>query len=74
MNKGVIIVMVGLLLVVALVYIQNSYPSDGKEDVYIHTAFNGACLKLATKYTPEQFEAWNDLNQKIYGYKLQRCD
>lgn len=78
----VVLVLLSFGIVVLLFYGYNYYENleanklldASKEDVYVRTAFNDACIKLHTRYTPEQWASYQDLNEKAFGYQLTRCN
>jgi len=45
---------------------------DNRDTIYVQSIFG--CVPLKDKYTPAQWAAKQDLNEKVFGYRLVRCN
>jgi hypothetical protein len=68
----IFVLVVGVMVVGSIFVLPGPNQDNGQESVYVKSVFG--CVPLKDKYTPAQWDAKQDLNEKVFGYRLVRCD
>jgi len=78
MKTGILIALISFLLVsfflVNTLVNRDIETSDDKQKETIKVGSIFGCLTLRDKYTEAEWTAAQNLNEKVWGYRLVRCD